>query len=157
GTGRHVERDDRQLAALDFDVAALVVELRHAETAHDARGLPACVDSDTRVALAFGIVEEALVAGHLDVVIGELMEMSFGLLQADEVRLLFPQPLEETFARCGPNAAAVHRDDSHHAIIAGLKCAPSQSGRLMQDYQIRFIELAMARDALRFGAFKLKS
>jgi orotate phosphoribosyltransferase len=27
----------------------------------------------------------------------------------------------------------------------------------MQDYQIRFIELAMARDALRFGAFKLKS
>ena len=27
----------------------------------------------------------------------------------------------------------------------------------MQDYQLRFIELAMARDALRFGAFKLKS
>jgi orotate phosphoribosyltransferase len=27
----------------------------------------------------------------------------------------------------------------------------------MQDYQARFIELAMARDALRFGAFKLKS
>ena len=27
----------------------------------------------------------------------------------------------------------------------------------MQDYQIRFIELALARDALRFGAFKLKS
>jgi orotate phosphoribosyltransferase len=27
----------------------------------------------------------------------------------------------------------------------------------MQDYQIRFIELAMARDALRFGSFKLKS
>ena len=27
----------------------------------------------------------------------------------------------------------------------------------MQDYQIRFIELAMAREALRFGTFKLKS
>ncbi len=27
----------------------------------------------------------------------------------------------------------------------------------MQDYQVRFIELAMARDALRFGTFKLKS
>ena len=27
----------------------------------------------------------------------------------------------------------------------------------MQDYQTRFIELAMARDALRFGTFKLKS
>jgi orotate phosphoribosyltransferase len=27
----------------------------------------------------------------------------------------------------------------------------------MQDYQVRFIELAMAREALRFGTFKLKS
>jgi orotate phosphoribosyltransferase len=27
----------------------------------------------------------------------------------------------------------------------------------MQDYQVRFIELAIAREALRFGAFKLKS
>ena len=27
----------------------------------------------------------------------------------------------------------------------------------MQDYQIQFIEPAMAREALRFGSFKLKS
>ena len=33
--------------------------------------------------------------------------------------------------------------------------APSLSH--MQDYQLRFIDLALARDALRFGNFKLKS
>ena len=27
----------------------------------------------------------------------------------------------------------------------------------MQDYQLRFIDLALSRDALRFGNFKLKS
>ena len=27
----------------------------------------------------------------------------------------------------------------------------------MQEYQLRFIELAIAREALRFGSFKLKS
>jgi orotate phosphoribosyltransferase len=32
-----------------------------------------------------------------------------------------------------------------------------QDGYLMHDYQLRFIDLALSREALRFGSFKLKS
>src|SRR5262249_14306596 len=113
-----------------------------------------------------------------DVVLGELMEVGLGLLQADEIRLLLSEPTEETFAGCGPNAAAVHCDDAHGGRIVPARSPRISSARLdaltpsgsawhrraalhpkavMQNYQLRFIDLALARDALRFGSFKLKS
>src|SRR3979490_2826228 len=45
-----------------------------------------------------------------------------------------------------------HRGAPSRAILSSLAPAPR-----MQDYQLRFIDLALSRDALRFGNFKLKS
>src|SRR5262249_42563300 len=50
---------------------------------------------------------------------GQLMEMCLGFLQADEVRLLSGEPLEEPLAGRGANAAAVHCDDAHRGRILG--------------------------------------
>jgi hypothetical protein len=72
-----------------------------------------CVNGDTRVSLTLGVVEVRLVAGDVDVVLGELMEVGLRLLQADEIRVLLAQPLEQTFGRRGTDAAAVDGDDAH--------------------------------------------
>src|SRR5882724_8677885 len=43
------------------------------------------------------------------------------------------------------------------APFLGALHATHQGRLFMQDYQLRFIDLALSRDALRFGNFKLKS
>ncbi len=115
GTRGQVQRNDRKIAELRFEVAALAIEFRHTEAAHDARGLVARVDGNAGVAFAFGVVKEALVACDLDVVIGQLVEVSLRFLQADEVGLLFREPAEEPLARRGTDPTAVHGNDAHWA------------------------------------------
>jgi orotate phosphoribosyltransferase len=42
-------------------------------------------------------------------------------------------------------------------VILSFETGLRHTGTHMQDYQLRFIDLALSREALRFGSFKLKS
>src|SRR5580700_1490402 len=92
GAGRQVQRNHRQLADLHLEVAALAVELIHPEAAQHAIGLVARVERNPGITPALGVAEVAVVARHPDVVLGELVFLAVGLLQADEVILLSAQP-----------------------------------------------------------------
>lgn len=87
-----------------------------------------------------------MVPRKIDVVSGELRLVGLGFLKADDVGILFAQPSEGAFGRSGTNAICVQGDDAH----------PRYDSR-MQPHQRSFIELALARSALRFGRFTLKS
>src|SRR5579862_4835962 len=100
------------------------------------------------VALALRITEEAVVARNRNVMVNQLMEVASCLLQANVVGVLACKPAEQTLARGRAKPADVQCNNSHPAILAVL---------LMREYQITFIELALARNALRFGSFRLKS
>ena len=74
--------------------------------------------------------------------IGELVLLSLGLLQANDVSLCRRQPLEEALAGRGSDSIAVKSDDSHNLLSAEtcqaarvslaqnlrgiLRCAPEQ-------------------------------
>ena len=45
--------------------------------------------------------------------IAELVDLRFGFLNADKISVLFAQPVEKTFARCGADTVNIYRDDPH--------------------------------------------
>ena len=75
----------------------------------------------------------------------------YARMEPREPMLLFGQPVKQSFARGGPDAVAVERDDSQ----GELRRAGYHSG--MHEYQSAFLRLALAHGVLKFGEFKLKS
>jgi hypothetical protein len=62
-------------------------------------------------------VEKGVVAGQLYVVLGELVLLGLGLLQADEVRPLAAQPAEQPLGGGRADAADIDGDHAHLAMI----------------------------------------
>jgi hypothetical protein len=61
------------------------------------------------------------VAGDIDIVIGELLDLRFRLLQTNNVGVLLGEPAESTFARGGANPIHIQRYDAHRSIIPMLR------------------------------------
>ena len=121
GSGRargQVQRHDRQASELELEIAALVVEFGHAETRDDAVGLFPRVDRDAAVAGPLRIEVAAVVAGRPEAFVAELMFLRLRLLQADDVRALRGQPLEQALAGRGADTVAVECEDAHAGAAA---------------------------------------
>jgi hypothetical protein len=54
-----------------------------------------------------------VVAGRVVQRLGDLLALALGFLDADHVGVLLPEPVEEAFARRGPDAVRVQGDDAH--------------------------------------------
>src|SRR5688572_15519115 len=71
------------------------------------------------------------------------------------------QLASKSMALCPVNRAwsaeGVRHPGAHHGGRTFIMSAPTGPTRAMQEYQFTFIDLALSREALRFGRFTLKS
>lgn len=144
--GGKIQGHHGQLAEASFQVAPFTIEFVNPEAAdHFVRLLPA-IKCDSGVARPLGVVKVAVKSRDIDIVALQLGLLGFGFLQADDVRLLVAQPREGSLAGSRADAIRIQGDDAHRDMIPA-----------MSTHQSRFLALALARSALRFGKFTLKS
>ncbi|MNT09064.1 hypothetical protein D3C72_1438300 [compost metagenome] len=96
---------------LHFHVAALGVELGHAEAGDHPLGLVARVQAHAAVALLLGVVEKAVVAMWRQERLGHVGFLGLQFLHADHVRVLLAHPLEKALLGRGADAVEVGADN----------------------------------------------
>src|SRR5690606_32863916 len=114
GPGRDVERNHAEVAEARLDVAALVVERRPAEPRAQLVRLAPAVDRHPAVALPGDRVAEGdVVAAGPEFLAQELVLLGLGLLHAEDVGVLFAEPVEEALVGGRTDAVGVEADDAH--------------------------------------------
>src|SRR5690606_29791200 len=128
--GGDVERDHAEVAEARLDVAALLVEVRPAQRGdHRIRFAPR-IDRHAAVALlGRRVAVEAVVAVRAEGRVGQLVLLGLGLLHADHVGLLLPQPVEEPLAGGRADAVGVEADDAHGVAGRGRRKRRAQARR----------------------------
>jgi hypothetical protein len=107
---RQVQRHHADSAQLHLEVAALGVEFLVTVPANHLLRLVAAVDGDAAVSLLHGVFVVAMVAGRRKTLVRELVDLRLGLLYADDVRILGPQPFEEPLACSCPDTVRIQAD-----------------------------------------------
>src|SRR5690606_1431294 len=114
GSGGDIERHHRQVAEARLDVAPLVVERIPAQAGAQFIGLAAAVDRHAAVALLGGRVAEGdVVAGGPERLARELVLLGLGFLDAQDVGVLFGEPVEKSLVGRRTDAVGVEADDAH--------------------------------------------
>jgi len=89
------------------------VEAGVVEAGEGAPNGQAAVGGDAAVAFLYCVEVIAVVTGWVVMRLGDLVALTLGLLQADDVRVLGGQPVEEALARRRADAVRVEGDDAH--------------------------------------------
>ncbi|KAG1405811.1 hypothetical protein G6F59_012483 [Rhizopus arrhizus] len=134
--GRDIEGDHAEVAVARLDVAAFVVERGPAQRGDDLVRLALAVDRHAALALlGDGVAVEAVVAVRAEHRVGQLVFLGLGLLDAQDVGVLGPEPIEEALGCGGTDAIGVETDDAHagdlrretgqaYRLPAGLRSPP---------------------------------
>ena len=92
---------------LHLELPCFVIELRVTVSAYDLFRSMASVDCGAAVTFLLGVFVIGVIAGRGEHLVGQLVNLRFGLLDADDVRILLVHPLEKTFARRRPDTVGV--------------------------------------------------
>src|SRR5277367_1732863 len=88
GTRRQIQRNDAQVLPLQLEIAALVIELWHADAAHHFSRCEPCVDRGAGIARAHGRVVMRLESLDLKLRIAQVLMLCTDFLQADDIGAL---------------------------------------------------------------------
>ena len=117
GSGRQIHRNDRQLVVNQFNVAPFGIDFSHAQPFDHFQWLRSCINAHTAVAFFLGIVKVTRVTRGALHLRGQVVGLGLQFLQADEVGVLFGQPVQEAFVHGGANAVQVCGYDAKHGQI----------------------------------------
>jgi hypothetical protein len=119
---RYIQRDHGELAELRLQVAALVIELRHAEAAARALGPLLGIQRRAGIALLLCAVKVRMQAVRIAQGLGDVVLVRLDLLQAQHVRIDPSHPAPQPLAGGRANAIDVERGDADHGVVLrGLK------------------------------------
>ena len=104
---RQVQRNDRHYLELYLEISTFVVEFLVTISTNDFFRFFFRVNSNAAVAFLDCILVVAVITGRRKAFVDQLVHLRLGFLDTNDVGILIPHPLEETFARRCPYAIGV--------------------------------------------------